>query len=111
MRKWRCTAVLALAASAASAGAGELPLQLKGKGAYHTLRVPLEVRAQASSAGLDDLRVLNAAGDVVPHAWVDAEPGVTPLPRRQAVPLFKAPPAARAASEPQQPGGWIVDLR
>lgn len=107
MKRWSC-AWLALAASA---GAGELPLQLKGEGAYYTLRVPLEVRAQATSAGLDDLRVLNAAGEAVPHAWVDDDPGVAPTARRQAVPLFKAPPPARAASEPEQPGGWIVDLR
>jgi hypothetical protein len=107
MKRWSC-AWLALAASA---GAGELPLQLTGEGAYYTLRVPLEVRAQATSAGLDDLRVLNAAGQAVPHAWVDDDPGVAPTPRRQAVRLFKAPPPARAASEPEQPGGWIIDLR
>lgn len=107
--RWPVAGVLALAVSA---GAGELPLQLKGEGPYHTLRVPLDVRAQASSAGLDDLRVLNAAGVAVPHAWVDDDPAGVVQARRQAVPLFKAPPPVPAASgAPVQRGGWVVDLR
>ncbi|MFZ5549878.1 MAG: DUF3999 family protein [Pseudomonadota bacterium] len=107
--RWSGAWLLALAASA---GAGELPLQLTGEGPYHTLRVPLDVRAQAGSAGLDDLRVLNAAGVAVPHAWVDDDPAGVAQPRRQAVPLFKAPPPKQAASgAPAQRGGWIVDLR
>lgn len=105
---------ITLMALASAAGAGELPLQLKGDGAYHTLRISLDVRAQATADDLSDLRVLNAAGEAVPYAWVDAEPGVVATPSRQSVPLFKAPaPPAAAAStaEPAQQGGWIVDLR
>lgn len=103
-----------LMALASAAGAGELPLQLKGDGAYHTLRIPLDVRAQATADDLSDLRVLNAAGEAVPYAWVDTEPGVSATPSRQSVPLFKAPasPAAAASTaEPALQGGWIVDLR
>jgi len=105
---------ITLMALASAAGAGELPLQLKGDGAYYTLRLPLDVRAQTKADDLSDLRVLNASGEAVPYAWVDAEPGVSATPSRQSVPLFKAPaPPAAAAStaEPAQQGGWIVDLR
>lgn len=107
--KWPVAGLVALAASA---GAGELPLQLKGAGPHHTLRVPLDVRAQASSAGLDDLRVLNAAGVAMPHAWVDDDPAGVVQARRQAVPLFNAPsPASAASGAPVRRGGWVVDLR
>jgi hypothetical protein len=105
---------ITLMALASAAGAGELPLQLKGEGAYYTLRIPLDVRAQTTADDLSDLRVLNAAGEAVPYAWVDAEPGIVATPSRQSVPLFKAPapPAAVASTaEPAQQGGWIVDLR
>ena len=108
----RLATVLVVLASAA--GAGELPLQLKGDGAYYSLRIPLDVRAQATTADMSDLRVLNAAGEAVPYAWADAEPGLLATPSRQSVPLFKAPaPPAGATStaEPSQQGGWIVDLR
>jgi hypothetical protein len=101
-------------ALASAAGAGELPLQLKGEGAYYGLRIPLDVRAQATADDLGDLRVLNAAGEAVPYAWVDAEPGAVATPTRQSVPLFKAPPppaSAASTAEPAQQGGWIVDLR
>jgi hypothetical protein len=104
----------ALMALAATAGAGELPLQLKGEDAYYTLRVPLDVRAQAKSAELSDLRVLNGAGDAVPYAWADEDPDRVATPNRQSVPLFKAPAAAAVAASsatPAQQGGWIVDLR
>lgn len=97
--------------TAAAAGAGELPLQLKGEGAYYTLRVPLDVRAQAQSAELSDLRVLNGAGDAVPYAWVDGDPATVATPSRQSVPLFKAPAAAASSVTPAQQGAWIVDLR
>jgi hypothetical protein len=103
-----------IALAAAAAGAGELPLQLKGEGAYYTLRVPLDVRAQAKSSELSDLRVLNGAGDAVPYAWVEEDPGIVATPKRQPVPLFKAPASPTAAAStatPAQQGGWIVDLR
>ncbi|MGM9490136.1 DUF3999 family protein [Ideonella sp. YS5] len=101
--------VLALLAGAVSR-AGELPLQVEGEQAYHRLEIPLAVRAQASRADLGDLRVLNAAGEVLPFAWVDEERGVTASSRRQPVPLFKAP-AAASAVEPSLQGGWLIDLR
>lgn len=111
-------AAAAVAVTAMGAGAGELPLQLKGEGAHYTLRVPLDVRAQAKSGELDDLRVLNGAGESLPFAWLHADPEVVVTPNRQSVPLFKAPkpPAASASATtvtppPSQQGGWIVDLR
>jgi hypothetical protein len=99
---------LVLFAGAASQ-AGELPLQVEGGQAYHRLEIPLAVRAQATRADLSDLRVLNAAGEVLPFAWADEERGVTASSRRQSVPLFKAPAAASA--EPSLQGGWLIDLR
>ncbi len=111
-------ATAAVAVTAMGAGAGELPLQLKGEGAYYTLRVPLDVRAQAKSGELDDLRVLNGAGESLPFAWLHDDPEVVVTPNRQSVPLFKAPkpPAASASTTtvtppPSRQGGWIVDLR
>lgn len=106
-----------VAATAATVTAGELPLQLKGDGAYYTLRVPLDVRAQAKTGELDDLRVLNGAGEALPYAWLHDDPEVVVTPNRQSVPLFKAPKASAASASqttvtpPAQQGGWIVDLR
>lgn len=105
------------AAVTVTVSAGELPLQLKGEGAYYTLRIPLDVRAQARTGDLDDLRVLNGAGEALPYAWLHDDPEVVVTPNRQSVPLFKAPkpPGASAspttATPPAQQGGWIVDLR
>jgi hypothetical protein len=112
MRAFACgPAVLALALAVPAAGAAQAPLKLTGDGAYFMLRVPLDVRAQATSAVLADVRVLNAADEAVPYAWVDPKATATAVPERRAVPLFKAPPVPRVASEPVQPGGWIIDLR
>ncbi|MEK8030219.1 DUF3999 family protein [Ideonella sp. DXS29W] len=109
----RCAWMMWMALAAVSASAGEAPLKLQGEGAYYTLRLPLGVRAQAKSADLSDLRVLNGAGDAVPYAWVDDEAATVATPNRQSVPLFKAPAAAGVASQPAPAlqGGWIVDLR
>lgn len=101
---------------AASAIAGEAALVLQGPAAYHGLRVPLAVMAQTRFADLGDIQVLNARGEPVPHAWLDefSEPGgATVQEHRQAVPFFKAPAAASAASTVQaaQQGGWIIDTR
>lgn len=100
----------AFAGLALGAKAGELPLQLDREATYHRLEIPLAVRAQATRADLGDLRVLDAAGQAVPFAWAEEDQGGTATPRRQAVPLFKAP-AAASAVEPSQQGGWLIDLR
>jgi Protein of unknown function (DUF3999) len=95
----------------AGALAAEAPLALQGPGPYHTLAIPLAVRAQASQADLSDLRVLDAQGHAVPHAWVANEPVPPAQPRLQAVPYFAAPASAASVAEASQQGGWIVDLR
>ncbi|MBL0727102.1 DUF3999 family protein [Piscinibacter sp. HJYY11] len=100
----------ALLACAMPAWAGEAPLTLQGKAPYHGLTLPLAVLAQASRADLGDIRVLNARGEPVPHAWVDEPPSSTAEERQHAVPFFQAPAAASAVTASQQ-GGWIVDLR
>jgi hypothetical protein len=44
------------------------PLALQGKGAIYALTLPAEVYRGIARRDLGDLRVLNAAGEVVPHA-------------------------------------------
>jgi hypothetical protein len=94
----------------AGALAAQAPLVLQGPGPYHTLAVPLAVRAQSARADLGDLRVLDAQGQAVPLAWVFHDAMSAASPRRQPVPFFPAPAVASAAEASQQ-GGWIVDLR
>lgn len=97
-------------ACALPAWAGEAPLTLQGQAAYYGVTLPLAVLAQTRQADLGDIRVLNARGEPVPHAWVD---GPAPAPAEvqlSSVPFFQAPAAASAATASQQ-GGWIVDLR
>jgi Protein of unknown function (DUF3999) len=116
-RSKRLVAALGVGLALSAAAAGELPLSLQADGAFHTLRVPLAVRAQATTPGLADLRILDAAGTPVPHAWVDDQPGMDSAPARRSVPVFKLPqvaasaPATAAAPAPAAQGGWIVDLR
>lgn len=73
------TRVLALLALLACAGlpaaatpsprfAHSAPLELEGKGALYALPLPLEVYRGIARRDLGDLRVLNGAGEVVPHA-------------------------------------------
>jgi hypothetical protein len=108
---WReHSAAVLLALGAASALAGEAALVLQGPAPYQGLRVPLAVMAQTRFADLGDIQVLNARGEPVPHAWVDATGGPTVQAHRQTVPFFKAPAAASAVDAAQQ-GGWIVDTR
>lgn len=99
-----------LLAFASQAGAGEAPLTLQRQATYHGLTLPLSVIAQARHADLSDIRVLNARGAPVPHAWVDEPPPSTAEERQHTVPFFRAPAAASAATASQQ-GGWIIDLR
>jgi len=101
---------LSLPVWAAGALAAQAPLVLQGAGPYHTLAIPLAVRAQAAQADLGDVGVLDAQGQPVPHAWVRHEPAPAARARLQQLPFFAAPTAA-SASEASQQGGWIVDLR
>ena len=107
MRRELLSAVLACALPA---WAGEAPLTLQGQAAYYGVTLPLSVLAQTRQADLGDIRVLNARGEPVPHAWVDAPAPASAEERQQAVPFFQAPAAASATTASQQ-GGWIIDLR
>jgi hypothetical protein len=107
----RCKPFLGLLAACGTVAlAGEAPIELKGTAAYHGLNVPLAVISQTRSPDLSDIRVLNARGEPVPHAWVDEPAPPAAQEREQGVPFFKAPAAASATTASQQ-GGWIVDLR
>ena len=101
--------IAAVLACALPAWAGEAPLTLQGQAAYYGVTLPLWVLAQTRQADLGDIRVLNARGEQVPHAWVDGTPP-TAEEQLHAVPFFQAPAAASATTASQQ-GGWIVDLR
>ncbi|MET0333705.1 MAG: DUF3999 family protein [Rhizobacter sp.] len=100
----------ALLACALPAWAGEAPLTLEGQAPYHGLTIPLPVLAQTRHADLSDIRVLNARGEPVPHAWVDEPVPASAEQRQHKVPFYQAPAAASAVTASQQ-GGWIVDLR
>jgi hypothetical protein len=101
--------IAAVLAGALPAWAGETPLTLQGQAAYYGVTLPLSVLAQTRQADLGDVRVLNARGEPVPHAWVDGTPP-TAEEQLHAVPFFQAPAAASATTASQQ-GGWIIDLR
>ncbi len=100
----------AVLACALPAWGGEAPLTLQGQAAYHGVTLPLSVLAQTRHADLSDIRVLNARGEPVPHAWVDEPAPTSTEEQRHAVPFFQAPAAASATTASQQ-GGWIIDLR
>jgi hypothetical protein len=99
-----------LVACALPAWGGEAPLTLQGQTAYHGVTLPLSVLAQARYPDLSDIRVLNARGEPVPHAWVDEAPPSTAEEQENDVPFFQAPATASAVTASQQ-GGWIIDLR
>lgn len=65
----------------------------------HELRLPLEVHRAATHPGLGDLRVFNAAGDVVPHGLLPA-PLDTPQASPRLVPVAAFPFAELAARRP-----------
>jgi hypothetical protein len=109
-------ATLALAGSpiglAASADAAA-PLTLAGTGPYYTLSLNMAARQTAGRLDLSDLRVRNAAGDVMAFAWAEV-PAPVADPQRVPARLYKVPlPPADAASSiegrPRQ--AWIVDTR
>ena len=84
-------------------------LRLEGGGPYYTLALPMALRSRAATADLHDLHVLNARGETLPFAWVDALPGLT-QEQEQAVPIFKVPGPASGA-KPTAPRSWLLDAR
>lgn len=101
--------LLALAASVSPAAAGEAPLTLKGTAAYHRVDVPPAVMGRTRYADLSDLRVINARGEAVPHAWLDEPLPVDARETTQRLQFFSQPAAASAADGAR--GGWIIDAR
>lgn len=100
-RPIRSLATLLLAAlslstwAQSSAGAA---ITLQGAGPYHRLVLPAAVYQDAASADLRDLRIVNAAGQAVPYAWLRHE-GPAPQTASGQVPLFAVPAApAQGAS-------------
>jgi hypothetical protein len=85
MKTGRCLAASLLTWSLAAAAqvpqvqprpadfAMQLPLTVSGNNGVVRLRLPLKVYEQARSADLADVRVFNAAGEVVPFALLPAE--------------------------------------
>ena len=63
------------------------PLTLSGAGPYHRLDLSLAWQAQSPRGDLSDVRVVNAAGEALPHAWMAvpmagrAEPNPSPASR------------------------------
>lgn len=96
------------AAHAADA-AHSAELALHGDGPYHLLQLPMSLQSRAASPALRDIQVLNARGEAVPFAWVEALPG-TAEEHEQTVPMFKLPgPASGTKATP--PRSWMIDTR
>lgn len=87
----------------------DLELSLDGAGPYYTLKLPMAVQSRAASSELRDLQVVNARGEVLPFAWVEALPG-TSEKHHQAVPIFKLPGAA-SGGRTAPPRSWMLDVR
>lgn len=77
-------------------------LETGGDGAIYSLPVPDEVYRTARRAGLADMRVFNAAGEVVPHVLREPGEGEADLRRQVEVPFFPL------AEDPE--GGQNTDL-
>lgn len=87
--------LLSLLATVAAPGATRddyawsAPLQLAGAGPAYQVNLPLHVYRNTVAAGRADLRVTNAAGEVVPYALLGgALPGAPVEPTQRAVPFF-----------------------
>lgn len=102
--------IASVLACALPAWAGEAPLAVQGQAAYYGVTLPLAVLAHTRQADLGDIRVVNARGEPVPHAWVEGPEPATAEAQQHTVPFFQAPAAASATTASQQ-GGWILDLR
>ena len=104
-------AVATLAAHAAHAAGTPRSVELatSGDGPYYTLHLPMALQAESSSPDWTDLRVLNASGEPLPFAWIEAWPADA-REHQRAVPVFKLPGAASGArTGPSR--GWLLDVR
>ncbi|MFO1427439.1 MAG: DUF3999 family protein [Steroidobacteraceae bacterium] len=81
--------VAAPGATCGTTAAWSAPLQLAGAGPAYQVNLPLHVYRNTVAAGRADLRVTNAAGEVVPYALLGgALPGAPVEPTQRAVPFF-----------------------
>ena len=86
-----------------------LDLATIGDGPYYTLHLPMALQAESSSPDWTDLRVLNASGEPLSFAWIEAWPADA-REHQRAVPVFKLPGAASGArTGPSR--GWLLDVR
>jgi hypothetical protein len=79
-----------------------IPLDVRGDAPVVRMDVPLDVYRASVMPGLRDLRVLNGAGEVVPHAFQSAEPAVRGTPTIQGVPWFPLRGEAAVSGAPLQ---------
>lgn len=103
-------AALALA-SAVAAHAGEVPLAHRdAASAFLRVDVPAAVMARTKNADLSDIRVLNARGEVLPHAWLDEPAPAEVRESQHTLPFFRMPAPAASSAEGGR-GGWVIDAR
>jgi len=92
----RTLLVCALAWSAVAAGADERPAEFRfhapilaaGQGSHYRFLLPEAVYLGAERQDLGDLRVLNASGEPVPHAFLPRAPAGPALAQAKAARLF-----------------------
>lgn len=75
-----------------------------GTGPFYQAPLPLGVYTGVKRADLGDLRVFNAAGEVVPHAWLQARPSTVSDRTESPLTVFVLRAAGNA------PGGWSLDV-
>ncbi|MES1265060.1 MAG: DUF3999 family protein, partial [Variovorax sp.] len=95
----RCALPLLIAAhgvAQAEPSANFAAVELKGGGPYYRLDLPLAIHGLAAHGDLSDVRVVNAAGHAVPHAWLRDE-AVMPRLVAQDVPIYALPHSEGAA--------------
>jgi hypothetical protein len=79
-----------------------IPLDVRVGAPVVRMDLPFEVYRDSVMPGLRDLRVLNGAGEVVPHAFQPAEAAVRGGPTIQGVPLFALRGEAAVSGAPLQ---------
>ena len=110
-------ALPALAAEALADYAGSVPLTTRGGDAIHKLELPLAVYAGVQHADLRDVRVFNAAQELVPHALLAEAPPAPPPPPAFAPPVFALPGAPGKTVDQldvrieQRADGSVVSIR
>lgn len=79
-----------------------IPLDVRAGAPVVRMDLPLDVYRNSVMPGLRDLRVLNGAGEVVPHALQPPEAAVRGMPTMLGLPLFALRGEASASGAPLQ---------